>query len=215
MGRPTGRKGRVLPRSGRGRAAGVVATGLVVGLVTGGRAGPVVGLVVAVAAHRLWPGIATARHRRRRASVSSDLPFLLELLAACLRTGATTEAALRAVTTAMDGPVTEPFRDVLAALRAGVDPREAWARLADLPGGTRLAAAAGRSAESGAALAAAFTRVADGLRESRSVEVETAARRVAVLNVLPLGLCFLPAFLLAGIVPVVLSVLGGLATGPS
>ena len=35
-----------------------------------------------------------------------------------------------------------------------------------------------------------------------------AARRSGVLIVLPLGLCFLPAFVLAGLVPVVVAVLG-------
>ena len=38
--------------------------------------------------------------------------------------------------------------------------------------------------------------------------VEAAAQRVSVLIVLPLGLCFLPAFVFAGIVPVIVAVLG-------
>jgi pilus assembly protein TadC len=38
--------------------------------------------------------------------------------------------------------------------------------------------------------------------------VEAAARRAGVLVVLPLGLCFLPAFVFAGLVPVIVAVLG-------
>lgn len=37
---------------------------------------------------------------------------------------------------------------------------------------------------------------------------EASARRAGVLIVLPLGLCFLPAFILAGLVPVIVAVLG-------
>ncbi|MEU8614146.1 secretion system protein, partial [Actinoplanes sp. NPDC048791] len=54
----------------------------------------------------------------------------------------------------------------------------------------------------------ALTRLADDLRGDRSVAVEAAAHRAGVLIVLPLGLCFLPAFVLAGLVPVVVAVLG-------
>ncbi|HEU4425315.1 MAG TPA: type II secretion system F family protein, partial [Pilimelia sp.] len=61
---------------------------------------------------------------------------------------------------------------------------------------------------SGGALAGAFTRVADDLRADRAVAAEAAARRAGVLIVLPLGLCFLPAFVLAGLVPVIVAVLG-------
>jgi pilus assembly protein TadC len=71
-----------------------------------------------------------------------------------------------------------------------------------------MAAAVIRSAESGSALAAAFTRLADDQRARRSTDAEAAARRAGVLIVLPLGLCFLPAFVFAGIVPVIVAVLG-------
>jgi hypothetical protein len=42
---------------------------------------------------------------------------------------------------------------------------------------------------------------------------EQAARRVGVLVVAPLGLCFLPAFVLLGVVPVVLGLTGPLLAG--
>ncbi|PWU49675.1 secretion system protein, partial [Micromonospora globispora] len=53
-----------------------------------------------------------------------------------------------------------------------------------------------------------LTRLADDLRADRSTAAEAAARRAGVLIVLPLGLCFLPAFILAGLVPVIVAVLG-------
>ncbi|PSK61713.1 hypothetical protein B0E53_06380 [Micromonospora sp. MH33] len=74
--------------------------------------------------------------------------------------------------------------------------------------GPLTAASATRSSSSGAALAGALTRLADDLRSDRSTAAEAAARRAGVLIVLPLGLCFLPAFILAGLVPVIVAVLG-------
>jgi len=69
--------------------------------------------------------------------------------------------------------------------------------------------AAQRSGHSGAALAGSLTRVADDLRADVVAATEARARTAGVLVVLPLGLCFLPAFVLTGLVPVVVGVVGG------
>ena len=65
-----------------------------------------------------------------------------------------------------------------------------------------------RSQHSGAAFAGSLQRVADDLRADRLIAADAAGRRAGVLIVLPLGLCFLPAFVLAGLVPVIVAVLG-------
>jgi pilus assembly protein TadC len=69
--------------------------------------------------------------------------------------------------------------------------------------------------DSGAPLADMVAAVADDQRRRRRWSAEAAARRAGVQAVGPLVLCFLPAFVLLGVVPVVLSiaaeVLGGLS----
>ncbi|MCW2777557.1 MAG: hypothetical protein JWN17_1282, partial [Frankiales bacterium] len=50
---------------------------------------------------------------------------------------------------------------------------------------------------------------ADARAEARSA-AEQRARRAGVLAVAPLGLCFLPAFVLLGVVPVVVGLAGPL-----
>jgi hypothetical protein len=97
-------------------------------------------------------------------------------------------------------------------LRLGGEPADAWEHVAGIAGGDRLATAAVRSARSGAAMASALSRFADDLRSDRAAAAEAAARRAGVLVVLPLGLCFLPAFVLAGLVPVIVAVLGDVLT---
>ena len=67
-----------------------------------------------------------------------------------------------------------------------------------------------RSAASGAPLAGVLARVAEDLRRDRQQVVEVAARAAGVRAVAPLGACFLPAFVLVGVVPVVVSLATGL-----
>jgi pilus assembly protein TadC len=149
-----------------------------------------------------------AEVRAARLRAVADLPLCADLLAAALRAGPPVDRAADAVADALGGPLGERLGRTARSLRLGAGPAEAWAHLSDVAGAERVVAAAIRSSTSGGALAAALFRLADDLRADRSVAAEAAARRAGVLIVLPLGLCFLPAFVLAGLVPVVVAVLG-------
>ena len=147
--------------------------------------------------------------RLEQRQMATELPLVADLLAVALKAGAPPELAVRTVGVAVDGPVGARLRRVGRALSLGEQPARAWAHLGDLPMGLRLAAAAIRSANSGALLSDAFTRLAEELRTTRLADLDAATRRAGVLIVLPLGLCFLPAFFLTGVVPVVIAVLDG------
>src|SRR2546430_3087508 len=177
-------------------------------MLVGGWSGLVVGLVPAVVLGRYLPRLEPAGRRRERERAAQDLPYAVDLLAAALRAGLPTDRAVREVADALDGPVGVRLGRVAGSLSLGLTPVQAWQPLHDLPAGTRLSAAVVRSADSGAALAGAFTRLADDLRTARLATAESAAQRAGVLVVLPPGLSFLPAFVLAGIVPVIVAVLG-------
>nr|WP_253763776.1 type II secretion system F family protein [Hamadaea flava] len=151
--------------------------------------------------------IAVARPPRDRHQ--RDLPLAAELLGAVLRVGVPVDHGVLAVARAL--PLGERLTRVGRALRLGAAPAEAWRHLADLDGAQRLITAAIRSAGSGAALAATLRRIAGDLRAAEADRAEARARRAAVLLVLPLGLCFLPAFVLAGLAPVVIAVVGQLS----
>jgi pilus assembly protein TadC len=97
---------------------------------------------------------------------------------------------------------------VARSLRLGTPPAEAWTYLGDVDDAARLVQAATRSQHSGSAFAGGLERIADDLRTDLLLRVDAAGRRAGVLIVLPLGLCFLPAFVLAGLVPVIVAVLG-------
>jgi len=88
-----------------------------------------------------------------------------------------------------------PLRDV-PARRFGRSADDAAA----LP---RLAEVLHRSAASGARLAEQLSLLADDLRAESAAAGLAGARRLGVLAVLPLGGCFLPAFMLLAVVPTV------------
>ncbi|WBB82432.1 type II secretion system F family protein [Micromonospora sp. WMMD882] len=182
--------------------------GIAVAVAVGGWSGLAGGLLAAGGADRLLRRIESPAVRERRRAEAADLPLAADLLAAALRAGAPVDRAVAAVAETIGGPLTDRLGRVGRTLRLGGGPDEAWAHLASVPGAERLVTAAVRSAESGAALAGALTRLADDLRADRVTAAEASARRAGVLIVLPLGLCFLPAFILAGLVPVIVAVLG-------
>jgi len=210
------RRLRQLVGSSPGRAArrpdpvrlGAALGGLATAVVVGGWFGLVLGLLVAAGLDRLLRRFEPVGVRRRRLREEGDLPLAADLLAAALRSGAPLDRAVGAVAEALGGPLGERLGRVGRTLRLGGGPEEAWAHLSPVAGADRLATAAARSSDSGAALAGALTRLADDLRADRGTAVEAAVRRAGVLIVLPLGLCFLPAFILAGLVPVIVAVLG-------
>jgi len=60
-----------------------------------------------------------------------------------------------------------------------------------------------RSVESGGALTRSLVACAEQMRYERAGELERRARAVGVKAVAPLGLCFLPAFVLLAVVPII------------
>jgi Flp pilus assembly protein TadB len=189
---------------------GAFAAAAAVSVIVGGWLGIVLALPAAVVSHRLLRRLELPEARERRDREAADLPIAADLLAATLKAGAPVDRAAAAVADALQGPLGKRLATVARTLRLGAEPDEAWRHLDHraLPGGQRLARAAVRSSASGAALAGTLIRLADDLRADRAAAVEARARRAGVLIVLPLGLCFLPAFILAGLVPVIVAVLG-------
>jgi Flp pilus assembly protein TadB len=202
-------RGRPRGRSERLRHWAVAAlVAAAVTAVVGGPVGLACGLAVAVGTGWYLGRLEPAAVRADRESAARDLPYAVDLLAGALKAGLPTQRAVRVVAGALDGSLGRRLGRVARALGLGLPPEQAWLALADLPGGARLITAVSRSADSGAALSATFARLADDQRARQSATVEAAASRAGVLIVLPLGLCFLPAFVFAGVVPVIVAVLG-------
>ncbi|WP_405973258.1 type II secretion system F family protein [Streptomyces sp. NBC_00988] len=193
-------------------AVGVVGAGWV---LVGGVAGVVVGGVVAVG---LW------QWRRRQvaddtvaerdaATATRQLPLAADLLAACIAAGASPVIASQAVGEALSGPVGERLARAAAEVRLGGEPADAWRRLASLPGAGPLARLLERADESGLPAAGPVARLAAEARADWTRTTTARARRAAVLITAPVGLCFLPAFIAVGVLPVVIGLAGGAVGG--
>ncbi|TQM81628.1 type II secretion system protein F (GspF) [Saccharothrix saharensis] len=132
-----------------------------------------------------------------------------DLLAAALRAGLPVAGAVRAVLPGVPPGPAERLREVVDLLALGADPVRAWAGALAHPETAPLARAARRTARSGAALAGAASDLAAEARARVSDQAEARAQRASVLVAGPLALCFLPAFLCLGVVPVVLGIVAG------
>jgi Flp pilus assembly protein TadB len=189
-------------------AAAAVAIGMLIAVAIGGKVGALCGIAGGVMVLRTLRRAANVATDERRRQVSHTLPLVTELLAACIASGAPPRLALATVADAIGGPLAGELRRVVAALELGGDPVGSWLTLGtdDLLG--PLGAAFSRSAESGAPLAGLLSDLALDLRAERRMAVESAARRVGIRAAAPLGLCFLPAFILLGLLPII----GGLVS---
>lgn len=165
--------------------------------------------------HPGFPADLLGRVRRRRVPdrlPTVEAPLVADLLAAAVTAGMPPGRALAAV---LDALAQEGFAAEPALQRAAV--RLSWGSGPDGPAAA-FAQDGGRwdelaeplllSARTGAPVADLLRSAAAAGRDRRRWEAEAAAARLSASLVLPLGLCTLPAFLLLGVVPVVLSLAG-------
>jgi len=144
-----------------------------------------------------------------------------DVLAACLRCGMAVSTAASATAPSAPAPLARMLNRAADLLALGAEPATAWTNLPSrrvgAPGlragpvdnhADALLRLARRSASSGAALAQGVAELADHSRHEAADAASAAAERASVLIAGPLGLCYLPAFVCLGIVPVVAGLAG-------
>lgn len=146
-----------------------------------------------------------ARRRRRDPGLLLTCAADIDLYAACTRAGLSSAAAAATVAASARPATAEHWATVSALLELGLNPEKAWSPVAELPGLGELAALSRSSHHSGAGLAEGCARIAERLRAENEDHATAAAERAGVYIAMPLALCFLPAFILVGLVPVVVS----------
>ncbi|MHA6762161.1 type II secretion system F family protein [Streptacidiphilus sp. PAMC 29251] len=197
------------PRLVRGAASLLLGAGLA--LFTAGAVGLLLGVLAGAAGYRWLPEPPTAQQRRRRRESSElrdQLPLTADLLAGCLSSWCAPAEAAEAVAAALGGPMGSRLARVAAEIRTGADAEESWGRFGADPVLGPLGRCLVRAAASGAPPAAGLARLAEGARTAAATAAQGRVRRAGVLAAAPLGLCFLPAFVLIGVVPVVTGLAG-------
>jgi Flp pilus assembly protein TadB len=166
------------------------------------------GAAVAILLGRLQP-----RSQRDRSNrLLADLPHACELIAACLDAGLPLRSATRIVGESLGGPIGEELGTVTAQVQLGIGDDEAWRSL-DHPVLQRLGRDLARTAATGVVAGAGLRVHAADATATIAVARQEQARKVGVMSVMPLMCCYLPAFVLLGIVPVVGGFVAGLLGG--
>jgi pilus assembly protein TadC len=139
----------------------------------------------------------------RTAVPVAEVAGVIDLLALALRGGAGLVEAMEAVAVRVGGPLGLQLQTVAAAGRWGVEDATAWA---SIPSAWQPAARALRmAATAGVPPADALVRAAEEVRRAEQQRLEVATATLGIRIVLPLGLLFLPAFILTTVVPIVLA----------
>ncbi|CAA9343380.1 MAG: hypothetical protein AVDCRST_MAG29-1725 [uncultured Nocardioidaceae bacterium] len=162
------------------------------------------GALVAWGLLRWFSVLAAAPKQRRHEQMVRDLPVVVDLLVACLQAGRAVSDCLEAVADAWPGPVGVELRTVAAQLALGGEPAAVWQAWGTDPALEPLARAFARASRSGASISTALQHAATELRQVRRWDGQARARSVGVRTAAPLGLCFMPAFIVLGVVPTVI-----------
>jgi Flp pilus assembly protein TadB len=171
--------------------------------------GPLRGLLVGAAlvpvARQVVGHMESSASRQRAARVEADLPGALDLVVAALVVGRPPVTAFALAADATDGPLGDDLATVAGRLAVAADPDAVWLGVADDPGLAAVGRAFRRAAASGMPVSDIVRGVADELRRERAARLRERSQRVGVRTAAPLGLCFLPAFFLIGIVPTIVA----------
>jgi pilus assembly protein TadC len=180
----------------------LVAAGIA-GEAVNGSSGAAAGLVVGFVLSRWLGHLESPEVVRARDQIAHDLPLAIDLMAACAAAGHPSERVIAVVSRSVGGPLAERLDRLSARFELGADPLTAWRSLTDDPQLAPLARTMMRALESGAPISQALSRLADDNRRRRRTTTQQRARSVGVKSAGPLALCFLPAFMVLGVVPTV------------
>jgi pilus assembly protein TadC len=202
------RLGRFETDNGRPLASWVlpVGSGFAVVVLFDGWLGFIAGITVGIGVHRYLAGRPSEEERRLASRRALELPVAIDLLAACLGVGASQQAALATVADGIAGSLGADLHRVAAAMQVGASADEAWS----LVNAADLQAVAGllrRAERTGAPVTPLLGMLAEQRRQQARGVAMDAARALGVRSTGPLGLCFLPAFVLIAVVPLVVSLL--------
>jgi len=144
--------------------------------------------------------------------IQLQAPSALDALAACLEAGLPLRRSVAVVTRLSPPEIGGLLRRVVQGVEVGQSDAEAWLGLKDQPVLGPVARDIARAAAWGITVSALLTDYAGQFRRDTELVAKTRARSVGVKTVLPLSLCYLPAFIFLGLVPMVaagmLSLLG-------
>lgn len=166
--------------------------------------GALIGMALSPVAHGIVSRLESAATRERSARIAAQLPGALDLMVAALEVGRPPSVALGLAADATYDPLGSELGQLASRLAVAGDPLAVWSSVLDDPALAPVGRAFRRAETSGMPVAQVICGVADELRRERRACRREDSRKVAVRTAAPLGVCFLPAFFLIGIVPTIM-----------
>jgi tight adherence protein B len=140
---------------------------------------------------------------QRSADAQFDLIFVLQATNVCLQAGLSVIRSLEAIGAGINGPEGEALMRTAAALKRGVDWQEAWDnRLAIL---SPLADILEPSFRHGRPLGDQIDAFIRRYCSEAESEITQKGEKLAVKTLIPLGLCYLPSFIILGLIPLMIA----------
>ncbi|MDR0989746.1 MAG: type II secretion system F family protein [Propionibacteriaceae bacterium] len=157
--------------------------------------------VTAIALGRLERG----HNRDRMMLLKLQTPGALDAIAACLEAGLPLRQAVSVVAQLSEPEISSHLGRVVQGISVGLTDAQAWSGLDDDPVLGPVAREVARATDWGTAVGSLLSDYAQEMRRDTESEAKVRARAVGPRTVLPLSLCYLPAFVLLGLVPMVAS----------
>lgn len=186
----------------------IMLIGLALGLAVAGVVGDVLGLIAGIAAGIATIGVLSRnKEPANLQSLRLELPETLEFLAVCIEAGLPINQAVTTVAEISPPATQTVLAEVTSRHRIGLVGPVAWHPLQNHPVWGTVALDVARTERSGTSLTSTLRLHAADARQERRDAATQRARSVAVKSVVPLMTCFLPAFVLVGVVPIIIGLL--------
>jgi len=191
----------------RARAIGATGVALVVLVLMGNAAALMVAIPAWVFVFWGLGRLETNGAAGRRSQLVAELPAALDLLSACVVAGMPLRTATAAVAAAVGGVLGDRLGTVVSHAAAGFGDSDAWAALGSDEVIGPVARDLARAADAGTSVGGMLARHAESARAFAQAAAIARAKAVGVRTIVPVSVCYLPAFFLVGVVPVIAGIL--------
>lgn len=173
--------------------------------------GPAGAAVAALVLRVVLPRL-SQRHAMPELDVD-DAITVADYIAVCCSAGLTISQAVGHLAGASIGRPSDLAADIMARHEAGLPLGQALSTVStEHPSVADVARVLSRAHVTGAPVAARLHRLATSMRRQRRDELTRRVRSLSVRAVVPLGVCFLPAFVLLAVVPLAAAFASGLSS---
>jgi pilus assembly protein TadC len=154
---------------------------------------------------RVIQSLPTNQQAQSQLSIAAELPFFGQMLAALIMTGLNLLIALEVVAPLLNSELKRRTTRTIELLKVGSSPANAWQEWKEDPVTRVWVGGLIRAQERGRPLANLLRVSAASLVDQRARRAQMQVSKLGVKLSLPIGICFLPAFIFGAIVPIVLT----------